>query len=63
MTLLLLQHLYNPARPERVRTVNSFFLFLFFWSFETRFLKLALVDQAGLEFTEICLSLPPECWD
>ena len=21
------------------------------------------VDQAGLELTEICLSLPPECWD
>jgi hypothetical protein len=21
------------------------------------------VDQAGLEFTEICLPLPPECWD
>ena len=24
-------------------------------------LELALVDQAGLELTEICLSLPPEC--
>jgi hypothetical protein len=21
------------------------------------------VDQAGLELTEICLSLAPECWD
>ena len=21
------------------------------------------VDQAGLELTEICLPLPPECWD
>ena len=26
-------------------------------------LELALVDQAGLELTEICLPLPPECWD
>ena len=26
-------------------------------------LKLALVDQAGLEFTEILLPLPPRCWD
>ena len=24
--------------------------------------ELALVDQAGLELTEICLPLPPECW-
>ncbi|CAO2599084.1 hypothetical protein LEMLEM_LOCUS9700, partial [Lemmus lemmus] len=41
--------------------------------FETEFLKklvalepvleLALVDQAGLELTEIRLPLPPECWD
>ena len=27
------------------------------------FLEIALVDQAGLEFTEICLSLPHKCWD
>ena len=26
-------------------------------------LELALEDQVGLELTEICLSLPPECWD
>ena len=26
-------------------------------------LKLVLVDQADLEFTEIHLSLPPNCWD
>ena len=26
-------------------------------------LEVALVDQAGLELTEIRLSLPPECWD
>ena len=26
-------------------------------------LELALVDQAGLELTEIRLPLPPECWD
>ena len=26
-------------------------------------LELVLVDQAGIEFTEIRLPLPPECWD
>ncbi|CAO2637206.1 hypothetical protein LEMLEM_LOCUS23876, partial [Lemmus lemmus] len=26
-------------------------------------LELALVDQVGLELTEIRLLLPPECWD
>ena len=26
-------------------------------------LELALVDQTGLELTEICLHLPPKCWD
>ena len=26
-------------------------------------LELALVDQASFELTEICLPLPPECWD
>ena len=26
-------------------------------------LELALMDQAGLELTEICLPLPPEYWD
>ena len=26
-------------------------------------LELALVDQAGLELTEIRLPLPPECWN
>ena len=26
-------------------------------------LELALVDQPGLELTEIPLPLPPECWD
>ena len=25
--------------------------------------ELALVDQTGLELTEICLPLPPESWD
>ena len=49
-----------------------FFLFFFFpfFFFKTGFLcsfgacpGTYLVDQAGLELTEICLSLPPECWD
>ena len=26
-------------------------------------LKLSLVDQVVLKLTEICLPLPPECWD
>ena len=26
-------------------------------------LKLALVDQVGLELIAICLPLPPKCWD
>ena len=26
-------------------------------------LELALIDQGGLKLTEICLPLPPECWD
>ena len=27
-----------------------------------RVLEIALVDQASPKLTEICLSLPPECW-
>ena len=54
-------------------TINSIslsFLFVCLFCFvETGFLcvavlavlELALVDQADLEFTEICLPLPPEC--
>ena len=26
-------------------------------------LEVTLVEQAGLELIEICLPLPPECWD
>ena len=45
--------------------------FVLFLVFETQFLcvtalailDLALVDQAGFEFTEIRLPLLPECWD
>ena len=47
--------------------VDFFVLFSFF---ETGFLcvalavlELALVDQAGLELTEICLPLPSKGWD
>ena len=47
------------------------FVYLFVWFFKTDFLcvtaqvtlKLIFVDQAGLELIEICLPLPPECWD
>ena len=51
--------------------ISFHFFFSFFWIFEAGFLcvtalavfELALVDQAGLELTEICLPLPPECWN
>ena len=47
------------------------FVFCFFFQFSTQgfsvalgpILKLALVDQAGLELTEILLPLLPECLD
>lgn len=39
-----------------------FFETLFLCSFGT-YLELALVDLVGLELTEICLPLSPECWD
>ena len=47
------------------RKVFLVFVFLdkvFFVALEP-ILELALVDQAGLKLTEICLSLPLECWD
>ena len=60
---------WNLASPRLIVlfTACSFFVCLFF---KTGFLcvalelilELALVDQAGLELTEI-LPLPPECWD
>ena len=44
------------------------FVYLF-WFFKTGFLcsfracpGTHSIDQAGLELTEICLALPPECW-
>ena len=46
--------------------------FVWVWFFEIGVLKAlglepvleqALVDQVGLELTEICLPLPPQCWD
>ena len=59
----------KQARNE----IALFFLFvcLLFWFFEIEFLcitalavlELALVDQAGLKLIEICLPLPPKCWD
>lgn len=49
----------------------SFFLFLFFSGFSRQVfsidfepvLELALLSQAGFEFTKIYLILPPECWE
>ena len=55
--------------------VFFFFVFVFFVCLFVCFLRqgfsialeavleLILVDQAGLELTEIGLPLPPECWD
>ena len=47
---------------------ESCFLFVCFWRQDffmvlEPVLEVALVDQAGLELTEICLPLCPESWD
>ena len=49
--------------------VLDFILFIYFGFLRQGFfvslepvLELVLVDQAGLELTDICLSLLPECW-
>ena len=48
---------------------HTFILFIFGFSRQNfsvalePVLELALVDQVGLELTEICLPLPPDCWD
>ena len=53
-----------------VCVLNSFLSFFFSSFFETVFLcsfgaspGTHSIDQAGLDLTEICLSLPPVCWD
>ena len=43
--------------------VQLFVLFCFSRQLLVPVLELVVVDQAGLELTEILLSLPPECWD
>ena len=55
----------------RVRTHAHVFMGWLFFGFSRQgfsvalepVLELTLVDQAGLELTEIRLPLPPECWD
>jgi hypothetical protein len=54
-----------PLPRAGVRDTQCFVLF-----YKTRFLCVPpgfpgthSVDQAGLEHTEICLPLPPKCWD
>ena len=66
---------YLHLLPPMTSSLSSFPLIVrlgFYWFFKTEFLlraalepvlELALVDQACLELTEICLPLPPECWD
>ena len=59
---MLLIALYKAPRIFFV----LFFVFILRQGFSVALepvLELALVDQAGLELTEICLPLPPECWD
>jgi hypothetical protein len=46
----------------------EFFSFLFFFQERVSLCRVGYsetysVDQSGLELTEICLPLPPECWD
>ena len=66
----------NPVKIPRLGLTqlrspsNFFFVFCFFWFFETGFLcsfgacpGTPFVDQAGLKLTEIGLLLPPKCWD
>ena len=61
----------HQPQPDGPKLCSWLFLFCFVLFFETGFLRvtalavleLALVDQAGLRLTEICLPLPPKCWD
>ena len=59
-----------PTSLETGFLLLLFFFFFFFGFSRLGFsvvlepvLELALVDQAGLKLTAICLPLPPECWD
>ena len=56
----------------KLSSTDSLLFFLYFFVFFLgqgfsvvldALLEVALVDQAGLELTEICLPLPPEWWD
>ena len=53
---------------SQVRPRLGGWLGLFIYLFETGFLYASCpitlcVDQAGLDLTEICMPLPPKCWD
>ena len=49
--MILLTHFFFGFSRQRFSVVSE------------AVLELALVDQAGLEVTEIHLPLPPKCWD
>ena len=53
---------FRRYHVARYFTLFFFFRQGFFVALEP-VLELVLVDQAGLELTEICPTLPPECWD
>ena len=61
----------SMLHPLELELETFFLLFCFCFCFSRQgfsvalepVLELALVDQAGLEHTEIYLSLPPESWD
>ena len=60
----------NPESLVLSPSAGAIYNLFFFFILETGFLcslepvlELALLDQAGLELTEICLLLSLECWD
>ena len=62
----------DPSKFLKITKVTMMhtFCFILFLFFKNGFsvalgpvLKVALVDQAGPELTEIRLLLPPKCWD
>ena len=73
-SLYPLVHIYlqtHEHKYEQFSQTQEKRQYFFFWFFKIGFLfvalelilELALVDQAGLKLTEICLPLPPKCWN
>lgn len=52
------------CEKKKIFDFSFFFFKLFYFIFEAGFNCFTIaVHQAGLHFTEICLSLPLKCWD